>query len=262
MRWLMALMLAGGLPAAGEIRDVLKSAQIDRTFARAGESLELHKRPNYAIVFRVDTGGPRDRKQPGADEVWLVHKGGAALSLDGKHYRIGAGDFVHVPRGASAHIDPGGGRLETIVVQVFPEGSERPSTSGGFLSPRRMPDVVTNAQVEETLATHDTNQPLHAGRNFTMNYVIYPARPGPWEAHRGCVDIYFLRTGTAHAQLGGEIAGAKEESPGEIRGSGVAGARSYTIGPGDLVVIPRNTAHHMDPGTGKLGYLLLKVWAE
>jgi len=27
-------------------------------------------------------------------------------------------------------------------------------------------------------------------------------------------------------------------------------------------LIPRDTAHHMDPGAGKLGYLLMKIWAE
>ena len=46
------------------------------------------------------------------------------------------------------------------------------------------------------------------------------------------------------------------------RGVGVTGARRHEIGPGDIVLIPRDTAHHIDPGTGKLGYLLMKIWAE
>jgi hypothetical protein len=76
------------------------------------------------------------------------------------------------------------------------------------------------------------------------------------------VDIYFLKIGTATAHLGGQIKDAKQESPGEIRGSGVTGERRHEIGPGDIVVIPRDTAHHMDPGAGKLGYILMKIWVE
>ena len=42
----------------------------------------------------------------------------------------------------------------------------------------------------------------------------------------------------------------------------MTGGRRYSVGPGDIVVIPRETAHHMEPTSAKLGYLLLKVWAE
>jgi mannose-6-phosphate isomerase-like protein (cupin superfamily) len=262
MRSLVVLAFLAGLPAAAEIQDVLTSARVDAEFAHARLSLEVHKRPNYAILFRVDQNTPREIRRADADEVWLVHKGSAALTLGGREYRLGVGDFVHVARNTPVRVDPGSSRLETIVVQIFPEGADRPPAPGGFLTPRQMPDVVSNAEVNQTLAAHDTNQPLHSGRNFTMNYVIYKGHPGPWEAHRGCVDIYFLRMGKALAQLGGDIVAPKEDTPGEIRGTGVSGSRAYRVGPGDLVVIPRNGAHHMDPGNEKMGYLLVKVWAE
>ena len=146
-------------------------------------------------------------------------------------------------------------------MRIFPSGDKLPARSG-FLSSRKMPDVLKKAEIDATIAKNDRNQPLHASQGYTMNYVIYPGRPGPWEAHRACVDVYFIQQGTAKAQLGGEITNAREESPGEIRGDGVSGAREYQIGPGDMVHIPRNGTHHMIPGAGKLGYLLLKIWAE
>ena len=68
-----------------------------------------------------------------------------------------------------------------------------------------------------------------------------------------------MRMGTAQAQLDGTLVAGKEDSPGEIRGTGVTGSRKFTIGPDDIVVVPRNTAHIMDPGSNKLGYLLVKV---
>jgi hypothetical protein len=60
-------------------------------------------------------------------------------------------------------------------------------------------------------------------------------------------------------KLDGTLIGGKEDSPGEIHGIGVAGARDFTIALGDMVVIPCNTAHFMDPGSSRLGYLLVKV---
>jgi mannose-6-phosphate isomerase-like protein (cupin superfamily) len=125
-----------------------------------------------------------------------------------------------------------------------------------------MPDVLRGSEISDTFAKFESNQPIHSAPNFTMNYVIYSGHAGPWEAHKGCVDIYFLKIGTATSELGGQIRNAKEESPGEIRGDGVTGARRYSVGPGDIVVIPRETAHHMAPTSAKLGYVLLKVWAE
>ena len=125
-----------------------------------------------------------------------------------------------------------------------------------------MPDVVKSSQRDATFANHDSNQPLHSARNVTVNFVIYAGHAGPWEAHRGCVDIYFMHTGSGTAHLGGEIKEPTEEVPGEIRGSGVTGARQSVVGPGDIVLIPHLTAHYMVPSSEKLGYNLVKVWAQ
>ncbi|MGH8247290.1 MAG: hypothetical protein ACREUU_12770, partial [Gammaproteobacteria bacterium] len=127
---------------------------------------------------------------------------------------------------------------------------------------REMPDLLKKSVIAATFTNFNSNQPIHSAPNFTMNYVIYAGRSGPWEAHAGCVDIYFLKTGTGTAYLGGEIQNVKEDIPGEPRGEGVSGARIYSIGAGDVVLIPRNTAHHVKPGAGKLGYVLIKDWVD
>jgi mannose-6-phosphate isomerase-like protein (cupin superfamily) len=262
MRILLAvLLLTPGYTARAEIQDVLKSAEIDRMFARAGESLTLHEKPNFSLVLRVAQGKPKPAQaQSGVDEVWFVRRGKARVKLGTASHEAGAGDVVHVPRGTAFQIDPGAGRFEYLAVRVFPAGGQ--PLPGGFIPSGRMPDVVKKSAIDTVFATAEKNQPLHAGSNFTVNYVIYKGRSGPFEAHRGCVDIYFLHDGTATAQLGGVIANPKEETPGEIRGDAVSGPRPHKIGPGDVVLIPRNTAHHMIPDSGKLGYMLMKVWAE
>ena len=256
--WVVCLLAAGGA-ARGEIRDVLRSAEIDAALKRLHGARAMHEKANFGVWLCAQEGAA-SAKLPDADQVFYIRRGSAKLALDSRQHEIAAGDVLNVPRGTSFRIDPGAGRLEYVAVRVFPATGTSPGF--GLLAPRSMGDVVKKAQIDATFAGHDSNQPLHAAPNFTMNYVIYQGHAGPWEAHRGCVDIYFLHSGTATAQLGGEIQNPHEESPGEIRGTGVSGARSYTIGPGDIVVISRNTAHHMTPSGKRLDYLLLKVWAE
>lgn len=284
MRFFLGLvLLLGGGALRCEIRDVLKSSEIDAMFARTTQDRALDERPSYAIWLKVHDGKPGPYElHRGADDILWVRRGKATLLLGGeltgpretspgdfvgrgiqgaRQHEAGAGDVIHLPRNTAHRIDPGSGRFEYVVVRVFPTGGNLPPRQG-FLAPRRMPDVLKKSEIDDTFAKYDANQPIHAALNYTMNYVIYSGRSGPYEAHRGCVDIYFLQVGTGVAHLGGEITNAKEETPGEIRGDAVTGSRTYDIGPGDMVVIPRNGVHHMIPTSPKLGYLLMKVWAE
>ncbi|MCW5980149.1 MAG: hypothetical protein KIT09_18850 [Bryobacteraceae bacterium] len=249
-------------PLAAEFRDVLKSAEIDARLSQIDQDAPLVERPNYDVRLRAVQGRPS--RAPGgaeADEILHIRNGSGEVTIDGRRHRIGAGDLVHIPRTAARELDPGKGRLEYVVVRIFPAGDALPPRRSR-MGPRTMPDVLSKADIDATIAGHDSNQPIHVSNGYTMNYVIYPGQPGPWEAHRGCVDVYFIQRGTARALLGGEITNPAEPSPGEIRGDGVTGAREYEIAPGDMVHIPRDGAHHMIPHGDKLAYILLKVWAE
>ena len=283
MRRLALFMMIGfGAHSAGaEIRDVLKSAEIDAMFANAGESFIAHQTPIYTLAFKVVDGKPGGYSlNPRADEVWFVRSGRARLAMgdsltdpkaaasgelfgsgisESRQYEIGAGDVVNLPRNTAYQVDPGSGKLTYMAVRVFPAGSHPDRTPA---EPMPMGDVLDSATRDAVFADNDSNQPLHSVPNLSVNYVIYKGRPGPWEAHRGCVDIYFVHTGRAIAHLGGEITDPAEEAPGEIRGTGVTGARTHEIGPGDIVLIPHNTAHYMVPTSEKLGYNLVKVWAQ
>ncbi|HYM12957.1 MAG TPA: cupin domain-containing protein [Bryobacterales bacterium] len=268
MRFFLAvLFLLAAVPSRAEIRDVLKSADIGARLAALGrrggvQESALYERPNFAIVLESHHGAPASPAENAkADQVFWVRRGSGRFAVGSppRHHEISAGDFLLVPRSTPYQIVSAAG-VDAVVVRVFPAtGTSRP---GIRPAPRQMSDVLAKSEIDATFAQFDRNQPIHGAPNFTINYVIYPAHAGPWEAHQGCADIYFLQIGTATAQLGGQIQNAKEESPGEPRGTAVTGARSYQIGPGDLVLIPRNTAHHMDPGPGKLGYILMKVWAD
>jgi len=262
MWFAVALAISGAAALRSEIHDVLKNAEIEASLAKVKGSSIIHQRPNFSIALGSEEGGTGAiETHDGADEVLFIRRGSGSLWLEDRRYEISSGDVINLRRKTAHHIDAPSGRIEYVAVRIV-AAREGPAPSGIRPGPRIMPDVLHASEISETFARFESNQPIHSAPNFTMNYVIYSGHAGPWEAHRGCVDIYFLKIGTAISQLGGQIRNAKEESPGEIRGDGVTGGRRYSVGPGDIVVIPRETAHHMEPTSAKLGYLLLKVWAE
>ena len=261
--WLSyAMAISGAVALRSEIHDVMKNVEIEAGLAKVKGSSVIHQRPNFSISLNSQERRTAEvETHDGADEMLFIRRGSGLLWLEKQKYEIGPGDVVNIRRKTAHHIDAPSGRIEYIAVRITPAVEGR-TASGIRPPPRMMPDVLRASEIDGTFAKFESNQPIHSAPNFTMNYVIYSGHAGPWEAHRGCVDIYGMKIGTATGQFGGQIRNAKEESPGEIRGDGVTGDRRYSVGPGDIVVIPRDTAHHMEPASPKLGYLLVKVWAE
>jgi mannose-6-phosphate isomerase-like protein (cupin superfamily) len=256
----MIILTLSALPAAGQLRDVVKSAEIDKLFAKAAPSLAVLTKNNYAVEFRVAQGASGEmRAHPEADEFWFVRSGAANITLAERQHKAGAGDVVNVPRSVPYRIIPSAGRFEYVALRVFPTERKLRIGIGAAPQPKPMPEVATKAQIDATFASAEKNVLLHSAGALLINHVIYKGTHGPWEVHQTCDDVYFLRLGTARAQLDGTLVNGKEDQPGEIRGTGVTGAREFTVGVGDMVVVPRNTTHFMDPGAGKLGYLLAKI---
>ncbi len=254
-----AILLLSVCPLPGELRDVVKSAGIDKIFAQTSKSADVLAKTNYAVQFRVISGADARAASQDAGEFWFVRRGSANISLSGRRHEVNAGDVVNVPRGTEYLIHPTAGRFEFVAVRVFPATRRMRIGIGAAPEPHPMPDVATKAAIDATLATAAKNVTLHSAGAVLINHVIYNAAHGPWEVHQTCDDLYFVRLGTARAKLDGTLIGGKEEPLGEIRGTGVTGARDFTIAPGDMVVVPRNTAHFMDPGRARLGYLLVKI---
>jgi len=269
MRFSLTILFLTSWLAYGQLRDVVKSDDVDKMFARAVPSLEVLTKPNFAVVFRVTSGKAGAwQKHPDADEFWFVRHGAARLTLSTgdsrgalgqEPYDVAAGDVINVPRNSAYQIGPSANGFEYVAVRVFPLERRLGIGIGASKTPAPMPAVARKAQIDATLASADKNVTLHSSGVTLINHVVYKGAPGPWEVHQTCDDLYFMRLGTARAQIDGTLVNGKEDSPGEIRGTGLTGARSFAIGPGDMVIIPRNTAHFMDPGSNKLGYLLVKL---
>jgi mannose-6-phosphate isomerase-like protein (cupin superfamily) len=259
---LWALMLVGfPFVSSAEIKDVMKSSDIDAVLAQSKQGERpLHIRPNFGIWAGVREGKAlpvETRKEAGT--VLHIRKGGGRFTVARREHEITAGDVLHIPRNAAYQIDPGSGRIEYLAIRVF---GDNPSRSVSSDDTRQIPDVLKKAVIDATFAKNKTNQPIGSTSAYSTNYVIYAGRQSPWETHAACVDIYVIKAGSGVTQIGGKISNPKEESPGEMRGDGVVGARSYNIAAGDVVVIPRLEAHHQEPQMPILGYILLKVWTE
>ena len=196
------------------------------------------------------------------DQLLSIRHGSATLSIGQRRSTIAAGDLVRIPHHTAYTIQPAAAPLEFIAIQIKPLAPSRKAPAGIRPAPGQMGDVVTKAEIDSTIARTEANAPLHTQDNFTVKYVLFKGRTGPWEAHANCTDVYLVQTGAGSLQLGGTIVNPKQESEGEPRGTAVTGARNHNVSAGDIAVIPRNVAHHMNPTTLPLAYLLIKVWSE
>ncbi len=88
------------------------------------------------------------------------------------------------------------------------------------------------------------------------------------EWHEGISDIYVVTGGSGKLIAGGEIQNRKYRPaggdgtfllPGEFVGQPVVGGDTYLLRPGDIVAIPPNTAHWVQPDPGGVTYVLMKV---
>lgn len=87
--------------------------------------------------------------------------------------------------------------------------------------------------------------------------------PGFSESHDDWADIYFVTSGSAAIMTGGVIVDAREDSPGEIRGTSIRGGTVQRISEGDIVHIPAGVPHYVMVGEGEeVTYFILKAQAE
>ncbi len=109
------------------------------------------------------------------------------------------------------------------------------------------------AMVFETIGNHE-------GHSM---YLVLRGKTGESEIHLTESDYYVGVRGTATFLIGGELTDAENRPRKQIRGKGLTGGTSHTIGPGDVVHVPVNTPHHLviTPGEPYM-YLLVKVDEE
>jgi mannose-6-phosphate isomerase-like protein (cupin superfamily) len=239
---------------------VMKSADVDAAFAKITDSWDVYTKTNHAVTFRVATKKTGVTNHAEADEYWFVRKGAAKVALaSAAPHAVAAGDVVYVPRNMSYDIDPSA-RFEYVALRVFaprPSGRGAGAGEGGPAGPEPTSYFATKAQTDQTFATETKSATLRFPGGASVNQIIYNGAIGPYESHEAVDQIYFVRYGTAKAIYDGRLINPTVTGPGQIRGTGVLDGSEYTIAAGDIVFIPRNQVHFVDPGTGKVGYFLV-----
>jgi mannose-6-phosphate isomerase-like protein (cupin superfamily) len=238
---------------------VMKSAEVDAHFAKIQDSWDVYTKTNHAVTFRVSTKKLPATDHMEADEYWFVRKGSAKVVLQtgtpatSSPQDVSAGDVVYVPRNVPYEIDPSKSRFEYVAVRIF-----TPRVGG---APLQEPTdyVASKAQIDKTFADELQTTQLRFPGGASVAMIIYNGAIGPYESHEDVDQIYFVRHGTAKAAYDGRLVNPVVTTPGQIRGTGYLDASEYTIAPGDIVWIPRNQLHFVDPGTGKIGYFLISM---
>jgi len=90
--------------------------------------------------------------------------------------------------------------------------------------------------------------------------VSHREKSGIPEMHEKQTDIFVVQSGEAVLLVGGEIEGAKTDSPGEIRGVSIKNGVRKNLSAGDVVHIPAKMPHQffLDPGK-QITYFVVKV---
>lgn len=110
--------------------------------------------------------------------------------------------------------------------------------------------AAASGSASDTLATY----PGH----HTM--LAYRSKDGTAEIHKQYADIFYIVRGKATLMTEGTLESAREESPGELRGTKVDGGKTTALAAGDIVHIPAGTPHQLMVGKGdELLYFVVKV---
>ena len=207
--------------------------RLDGTFA-AGSDISIGK-ARTAVVFKRPTRGIEEGINKGrtamvdvAAVTWFTPLQGGIPIMVGKQIVGGVG----VSGASSAEQDE----------EVAIAGAAAIQDMKGAASPKADVTHVPAATVVKSFSAGTTGATLATGPGFTVNA---SRRDGPGEAelHVTDTDIFYVLEGSATVVTGGQIVGAHEVSPREVRGSAIDGGTTNQISQGDVLTIPEGVPH-------------------
>jgi mannose-6-phosphate isomerase-like protein (cupin superfamily) len=233
---------------------------VDAEFAKIQDSWDVYTKTNHAVTFRVATKSMPATNHQEADEYWFVRKGTATVTLNTgaapATSSVSGGDVLYVPRDVPYAIEPSA-RFEYVALRIFTPRSARGAGPGGEVGAQPTSYFAKKADIDKTFASESRTTQLRFPGGVNVAMIIYDGAIGPYESHSTVDQIYFVRHGSAKAAFDGRLVNPVVTTPGQVRGTGYLDSSEYTIGPGDIVWLPRNQLHFVDPGIGKIGYFLV-----
>ncbi len=243
-------------------------------FVRAcGRPSPYNPHSNHSLNFVVNedghvAGAPKDA-------YWKAGNGGHSFyvvpSLDMVIYKLG---------GREEQYDPA---LTGLPVLYKYDGSRDgwKATSGGMGTERTLELVVAAATDAPKLAKGiptarapyvlksmndlKKNTDLFADKtaNYTVQYMQEEDKTqlGACEVHEGKDHVFVVIDGKGIYNVGGTLEEPREVSPGEWRGARLKDAKAFPVSKGDVIVIPRGTAHYRDSKGSALSLLSISIYS-
>jgi mannose-6-phosphate isomerase-like protein (cupin superfamily) len=111
-------------------------------------------------------------------------------------------------------------------------------------------DAEVGRLTAQSRSAGSSGSKLAASGNFALNLSLRSSSGGA-EVHAHYDDLMIVKEGSATLITGGTVIGAKTDSAGETKGSGIQGGSSQTIKAGDMVLVPAGVPHQLliPPGT-------------
>ncbi len=132
--------------------------------------------------------------------------------------------------------------------------------------PDKLAGVKTKADIDALIAEIRSGELKGTQALFEREngpYRIYTSyienRKGAADIHGTDDEVFLILSGSAEVTLGGDVTDKKATADNEFRGTTIAGGSTHSVGPGDIISIPRGTAHQMNPGTGHVLYIVIKM---
>lgn len=132
--------------------------------------------------------------------------------------------------------------------------------------PDKLAGVKTKADIDELVAKIRRSELKGTQTLFEREkgpYRIYTSyidnRKGAADIHGTDDEVFLILSGSAEVTLGGEVTDKKATAENEFRGMMIVGGTTSSVEVGDIISIPRGTAHQMNPGTGHILYLVIKI---
>ncbi len=132
------------------------------------------------------------------------------------------------------------------------------AASMGPEAARARVQVFDSADVNQAYARGATGDTLIAHDVFRVNASRRDAAGVP-EVHAHETDIFYIVAGSATVVIGGELVGASETTPGEIRAASLRGGESRRIAQGDVLTIPHGVPHWFKSVTTPFRYFVVKA---
>ena len=93
-------------------------------------------------------------------------------------------------------------------------------------------------------------------RGLMLHYENHAGRP---ELHHFEDDIYIVLSGRANLTIGGTMINSVDLNENDVLGDRITGGNTISIKTGDVILISKETPHHLEVKQSTISYLLIKV---